>query len=711
MNVFEIGAKLGLDTSNYEKSLKKASDDANKFSDKLKSALGGAAKVATAAVGAAATGVGALVKQSVSAFADYEQLAGGIETLFGDSAAKVVANSEKAFQTAGLSVNEYMETSIQSAAAMINSLGGDTEKAADLMDLSIRDMADNVNKMGTSMEGVQNAYRGFSRGNFTMLDNLALGFAGTKEGMEELLEKAKELSGVEYDISSYSDIVEAIHVVQTEMGITDTTINEAAGTISGSINATKAAWRNLVVEMGKDNGDISKAFNNLQESVGAVSKQLIPRVEETLKGVSEVITNAAPQISSTIAELIPKILPSLLKSATALTGALAKSLIKSAPELLTATSSMMKELWSNFANTDLGVFDWVKEDAIKVVDAVKGVFKNIDFNAIKDSFAKVGSALNNAFSTIGDGIAWVTENIISPVAEWAANDVLPNVFSIIANGVDILTSALNFLKEPAEKVWNGFLKPLAEGAGILIGDGLKGLAGIFEDIAKALDGVDWSGFWDDIDNGEFFEDWKIGWKGIEDWFSEHGNGIDSFFGASEFGKSWNEFWQGVGAEAQETQEMWIDCFTIVGHYLGEFVEVWKTGAKEITDAIDSIKKKYEEFKELWGVGADTIKESSEKTVGGIAFKWLKSKLPAFAEGGRVTSPTIALVGEKEPETIVPDSKRGEFGNTYNTEVHIHIDGTGKNADEIADEAIEIVSTKLSFLGITQQRAVGGKSWA
>ena len=183
------------------------------FASKFGSAMGTVGKLAGAGIAAAATGVAALGKQAVSAYADFEQLSGGIETLFGDSANYVMKRAQLAYRTAGMSANEYMETSIDSAAALINSLGGDQAKAAVLMNMSITDMADNVNKMGTTMEAVQNAYRGFSRGNFTMLDNLALGFAGTKEGMQELLDKAQELSGVEYDIGSYADIVNAIHVV------------------------------------------------------------------------------------------------------------------------------------------------------------------------------------------------------------------------------------------------------------------------------------------------------------------------------------------------------------------------------------------------------------------------------------------------------------------------------------------------------------------
>ena len=191
----------------------------SKIGSGMSKALGTAAKVgaaamgiATSAVGAASTAVGAVAKQSVDAYANFEQLEGGIKTLFGSAAPAVMKNAEKAFESAGQSMNDYMEISIQSAAALIKSCGEDQAKAAELMDVSIVDMADNVNKMGTSMEGVQNAYRGFSRGNFTMLDNLAMGFAGTKEGMQQLLEKAQELSGVEYDIESSNQTVPFLSV-------------------------------------------------------------------------------------------------------------------------------------------------------------------------------------------------------------------------------------------------------------------------------------------------------------------------------------------------------------------------------------------------------------------------------------------------------------------------------------------------------------------
>lgn len=330
MNVFDLFAKISLDTSEYEKGLDDAGEKGKSFISNLGSGLskvgGMVVKATTAAVAAGSAAISKITMDAVSAYGDYEQLAGGVETLFGSSANKVMADADKAFKTAGMSANEYMETSIQSAAALINSLGGDQAKAADLMNMSITDMADNVNKMGTSMEGVQNAYRGFSRGNFTMLDNLALGFAGTKEGMQELLDKAQELSGVKYDIGSYADIVEAIHVVQSEMGITGTTAKEAAQTISGSVSSMKSAWANLVAGLGNDTADLNGLIEDFFDSVITVSDNVIPVVGRVLNGISRAVDKIVPIISKKLPNMIDKILPSLIKASTQLVNALVLSL-------------------------------------------------------------------------------------------------------------------------------------------------------------------------------------------------------------------------------------------------------------------------------------------------------------------------------------------------------------------------------------------------
>jgi phage-related protein len=349
MNVFDLYAKLGIDSSEYDRGLDNAESKASGFGSKVGKVFGTVAKVSVAAFSAAATGIGFLTKKSVEGYAEQQQLVGGIETLYGDFADKVIDNANKAFVTAGKSANDYMETAITASAAMINSLGGDQAKAAELTDMAITDMADNVNKMGTSMEMVQNAYAGFSRSNFTMLDNLALGFAGSKEGMQELLDKAEEFSGIKYDISSYADIVQAIHVVQTEMGITGTTSEEAAGTITGSIEMMKAAWSNLVTGMSDNSADLDGLVNNFVDSVTTVGTNLLPVIETALNGVATAIEQLLPPIAEKIPTIFLNIAPKLLRAGANVVTTLAQGFIQNAPMILQTGIDLLIELIDGLA--------------------------------------------------------------------------------------------------------------------------------------------------------------------------------------------------------------------------------------------------------------------------------------------------------------------------------------------------------------------------
>ena len=354
MDLLNLRAKITLDSSEYDQGIKGLAGKAGQV-------LGKVAKIGGAAIAAGGAAVVALTKQSIDAYKEFEQLEGGIETLYGSSAEaveKMLSQADNAWKTAGMSANEYMETAIQSSAALISSLGGDVDAAADLMDMSITDMSDNVNKMGTSMESIQNAYRGFSRGNFTMLDNLALGYAGTKEGMQQLLDKAKELSGVEYDIDSYADIVQAIHVVQTEMGITGTTAKEAAGTISGSVNAMKSAWTNLVTGLSDSNADLDKLIDDFIDSLigdngeGGVIGNIMPAVERALNGIVKVISTTAPKLVPILVNIINQNLPTIIKAGAQIIVSLISGivtalpqLIEALPEIFTAIKEAFVEQW------------------------------------------------------------------------------------------------------------------------------------------------------------------------------------------------------------------------------------------------------------------------------------------------------------------------------------------------------------------------------
>lgn len=302
-----------------------------------------------------------LGKAALDAYADFEQLEGGVNKIFGDEAAqKVMKNAERAYKTAGISANQYMEQVTSFSASLISSLDGDTAKAAEVADMAIQDMADNANTFGTSMESIQNAYSGFARGNYTMLDNLKLGFAGSKEGMQELLDKAEEISGKDFDISNLSDIYEAIHIMQTELNIAGTTSKEAASTITGSINTMKASWQNLLIAIGSGEG-LNEAINNFLASLGTVAQNIIPRVITIAGAVVQGVVQAVPQIMESLAQAISDFADRMANDASGewiaaggkLILDLVSGLLRAAPKLLAAVGKLALQLLKSFSKIDL----------------------------------------------------------------------------------------------------------------------------------------------------------------------------------------------------------------------------------------------------------------------------------------------------------------------------------------------------------------------
>jgi phage-related protein len=423
MNVFELFASLSLDKSKYESELASAEDSGKKSGVNIGKAMKTVAKATIAGVTAAAGAIGVLVKQSTAAYADYEQLVGGVETLFGaqgmsiteyaQSVGKnlgevrteyallnkaqniVLENASNAYKTAGLSANEYMETVTSFAAALNSSLGGDTVASAKKADMAITDMADNANKMGTSMEAIQNAYNGFAKQNYTMLDNLKLGFGGTKEEMQRLLDEAGKLSGIKYDISSYADIVDAIHVIQDEMGITGTTAKEAAETISGSLASTKAAWQNLLVGIADDEADMDSLINNLIESASNFGNNIAPRIEQGLAGVGTVIEKLVPQIMNTLPELITNVVPQFIESGKNLILSLVRGIKDGVPQLMEGAMDIINEFidaiieiapelasagWDILQKLAQGIIKAIPELTAKAVDIVTRLAQGIREN-------------------------------------------------------------------------------------------------------------------------------------------------------------------------------------------------------------------------------------------------------------------------------------------------------------------------------------------
>ena len=332
------------ETKNLEKDINNVESKLKNGFSKIGSIAGTALKGTTAAIGTVTTALTGLVTASVNAYAEYEQLVGGVDTLFKDSSKKLQQYADEAYKTAGLSANEYMSTVTSFSASLLQSLGGDTEKAADYANQALIDMSDNANKMGTSMESIQWAYQGFAKQNYTMLDNLKLGYGGTKEEMERLLKDAQKLTGVKYDISSFADVTQAIHAIQTELGITGTTAKEASTTIQGSINSVKGAWNNLLVGITNSDADFDKLIDNLVDTVATAGENILPAVKSALVGITKLVSELFPLIAQEVPKLITEILPLLIQTGIDIIYALLDGIKQNLPEIANSAVEIITTL-------------------------------------------------------------------------------------------------------------------------------------------------------------------------------------------------------------------------------------------------------------------------------------------------------------------------------------------------------------------------------
>lgn len=435
MELFKIFGRIALKgQQETEDGLDSVSGKASKVGDVFLKGIGTIAKWGAAAAATAATATAALVKSAVTAYADYEQLVGGVETLFKDSAGEVQKYAANAYQTAGLSANEYMETVTGFSASLLQSLDGDTKAAAEKANVAITDMSDNANKMGTSMESIQNAYQGFAKQNYTMLDNLKLGYGGTKEEMQRLLEDAEKLSGQKFDLSSYADIVDAIHVVQTEMGITGTTAKEAATTIQGSVNMTKAAWQNLVVGIADDTQDFDVLVNNFVDSVTTAGENILPRVEIALKGVGTLVEKLAPVIAKTVPNIVSTTLPSMIKAGTSMIRALLDGLLKAVPELIPCFKNIVNQLISVIV-TNLPM---ILNAAVTIAGAiVSGLVE-----ALPDILDAGIELIQSLAQGLTNGIPTILSTAITIVSQLAST-LIQNVPQIVQTGIQLLLGLVN----------------------------------------------------------------------------------------------------------------------------------------------------------------------------------------------------------------------------------------------------------------------------
>lgn len=460
MELFKIFGRIALKgQEETEDGLDSVAGKASGVGQALLKGIGTFAKWGAAAATAAATATAALVKSAVTAYSDYEQLVGGVETLFKDSASEVQKYAANAYQTAGLSANEYMETVTGFSASLLQSLDGDTKAAAEKANVAITDMSDNANKMGTSMESIQNAYQGFAKQNYTMLDNLKLGYGGTKEEMQRLLEDAEKLSGQKFDLSSYADIVDAIHVVQKEMGISGitaeeaaeavkngsmtqeeafnamgTTAKEAATTIQGSVNMTKAAWQNLVVGIADDTQDFDGLVNNFVESVTTAGNNILPRVEIALKGVGTLVEKLAPIVAKTVPNIVSTTLPSMIKAGTSMIRALLDGLLKAVPELIPCFKNIVNQLISVIV-TNLPM---ILNAAVTIAGAiVSGLVE-----ALPDILTAGIQLIQSLAQGLTNGIPTILSTAITIVSQLAST-LIQNVPQIVQTGIQLLLGLVN----------------------------------------------------------------------------------------------------------------------------------------------------------------------------------------------------------------------------------------------------------------------------
>lgn len=429
----------------------KAGDSSGKsFGDKFKSAAGIGIKALGTGIAAAAAAAVALGKSSLEGYAEYEQLVGGVETLFKDSAGQVQEYAANAYKTAGMSANEYMETVTSFSASLLQSLDGDTGKAANYAQKAITDMSDNANKMGSSIESIQNAYQGFAKQNYTMLDNLKLGYGGTKSEMERLVTDAEKLDSsfkasrdINGDLAlSYADIVDAIHIVQTDMDITGTTAKEASTTISGSLASTKAAWSNLVVGIADENANLELLIDNFIDSVVTSGENIIPRVEQILSGLGTLINAAAEKLVPIVVTTIVNNLPQIVQSGVQLIVTLAGALIQALPQLIAAVPEIFRALVSGFQQN----WPQIQQAGRDIVDQLGNTLRSLGsqalqwgkdmmsnfINGIKSMIGGIGEAAKSAAATAASFLHF-SEPDVGPLSNF--HTFAPDMMKMFADGI------------------------------------------------------------------------------------------------------------------------------------------------------------------------------------------------------------------------------------------------------------------------------------
>lgn len=510
MDVFDLFAKISLDTSEYEQAVKGASADGQQlakswsgFGQKISAAFSTLGKAAVAGAGAATAAVGVLTKSSLDAYSSFEQLTGGVETLFKESADTVMEYADNAYKTAGMSANQYMETITSFTGTLLRSLDGDTAAAAEYANMAITDMADNSNKMGVSLETLQQTYQSLARGNYEMLDSLNLGFAGTKAGLQEMLQAAEEYAAKngqvrDFSVDSYADIVEAIHLVQQEMGITGTTAQEASSTIEGSVNSAKAAWENLVTGIADENADLGQLTDAFLSGASTAADNILPRIEQILQGMGTAFESVAPAISEQIPQVVSRVAPSMVSAGIQLFSSLVQGLVSAAPQLANAVPDIVQSVTGSFeqsassmaaaggsllAMLQQGITEGIPMLANTAV-SIMGVFGSYLQNNLSGLLDAGLSAVSSLSETIRQNAGLLVDGALG-LAESLAQGLADSIPAIIENVPEIVTNIAGVINDNAPKVLVSAAKIIATLAKGLI-DAVPTLVANIPEIINAI---------------------------------------------------------------------------------------------------------------------------------------------------------------------------------------------------------------------------------
>ena len=551
-----------------EKAIKEGGKAAEESGSKFEG-FGKVLKTVGVALGAVAVAAGAaavkLGKEVIAAYADYEQLVGGVDTLFKDSSQEIQRYAANAYKTAGLSANEYMETVTGFSASLIQSLGGDTEKAAKYADMAITDMSDNANKMGTDMSSIQNAYQGFAKQNYTMLDNLKLGYGGTKQEMERLLTDAEKISGVKYDISSYADVVEAIHVMQESMDIAGTTAKEAEATISGSVNALKSAVSNLIVGFGDADADMELLCNNMVDAFKTVVANITPVIEnivaalptaldalltavgELLPTLLEAVTELFSQVLETLLSLLPQLIPAAVSALMTIVN----TLIENLPLLIDAAVQLVSTLVTGIADALPTLIPAAVQAIVTIVQGlvdslpmlldaalqlITGLAQGL-LDAIPVLIAALPEIINGIITFLLDSIPQIIETGIQLLTSLVT--ALPEIITAIVQAIpQIISGIVNALVGNIDKIIMAGVQlfvALIENLPTIIVEIVKAVPQIIAGIVKAFGSLMYKiveiggnivkGLWSGITQ---LTSWL--WDKVSGWISSIWDGICDFFG-------------------------------------------------------------------------------------------------------------------------------------------------------------------------------------